>query len=58
MPIGSGPNSTPPLSRVDGTPGTRQKSSKGNIVSADGNARRMNGKKVAADTGMNPVMQI
>ena len=35
--IGSGPNSTPPLSGVDGTPGTRQKiSCEGKIVSADG----------------------
>ena len=45
MPIGSGSNSTPPLSRVDGTPGTRPKSSEGNTVSADGKARTMNGKK-------------
>ena len=58
MPIGSGPNSNPPLSRVDGTLGTRQKSGEGNTVSADGNARRMNGKKIAADMGMNPVMKI
>ena len=57
MPIGSGPNTTPPLSRVDGTLGTRQKNSEGNIVSADGKARTMNGKKVAADTGRNSGMQ-
>ena len=25
VPIGSGPNNTPPLRRVDGIPGTRQK---------------------------------
>ena len=56
MPIGSGPNSTPPLSQVDGTPGTIPKKIAKIIVSADGKGPYDNWKKVAADTGVNPVM--